>query len=55
VAAVIRGDGTGSTLDLPEGRWRDVLGGGERRLGGEAPLGELIDDHGLALFERMDQ
>ena len=55
VAAVIRGDGTGSTLDLPEGRWRDVLGGGERRLGGEAPLGELIDDHGLALFDRMDQ
>ena len=30
-AAVRRGDGTGSTLDLPEGRWRDVLGGGERR------------------------
>jgi (1->4)-alpha-D-glucan 1-alpha-D-glucosylmutase len=54
VAALIRGDGADVTLELPGGRWRDVLGGGERRLGGEVPLGELIDDHGLALLERMD-
>jgi (1->4)-alpha-D-glucan 1-alpha-D-glucosylmutase len=54
VAAVIRGDGSGVALDLPEGHWRDVLRGGERPLGGRVTLTDLIDEHGLALLERTD-
>jgi maltooligosyltrehalose synthase len=55
VAAVIRGDGSGVALDLPEGHWRDVLRGGERPLGGRVTLTDLIDEHGLALLERTDR
>ena len=44
-AAAVRGDG--GPVTLPAGRWRDVLGGGERE-GGDVPLGE----HGIALLER---
>jgi hypothetical protein len=52
---VIRGDGAGVALDLPDARWRDVLGGGERPLGGSGTLTDLIDEHGLALLERMNR
>jgi (1->4)-alpha-D-glucan 1-alpha-D-glucosylmutase len=54
VAAVLRGDGSGVTVDLPEGHWRNLLGGGERPLGGTMELSDLIDEHGLALLERTD-
>src|SRR4051794_4321430 len=45
VAAALRGDG--DPVELPSGRWRDVLAGGEHD-GGTIPLGE----HGIALLER---
>ena len=54
VAVVVRGDGSGVELDVPEGSWRDVLGGGEARRGGRVALGELVDEHGLVLLERGD-
>jgi (1->4)-alpha-D-glucan 1-alpha-D-glucosylmutase len=54
-AAAIRGDGAGEALDVPAGTWRDVLAGGERRLGGRVPLAELVDEHGLALLERVER
>jgi (1->4)-alpha-D-glucan 1-alpha-D-glucosylmutase len=43
-------------LEIPGGRWRDVLGagGGEREPGGRVPLRDLLDEHGLALWERAD-
>ena len=44
-----------ATVDVPEGTWRDVLGGSERVLGGPARVGELVDDHGLALLERVER
>ena len=48
VAVALRG--AGATVDVPAGTWRDVLAGGERRLGGPA---ELFDENGLALLERV--
>jgi (1->4)-alpha-D-glucan 1-alpha-D-glucosylmutase len=46
VAAAVRGEG--DPVPLPEGRWRDVLYGGEVDGAADVPLGE----HGIALFER---
>jgi (1->4)-alpha-D-glucan 1-alpha-D-glucosylmutase len=52
-AVAIRGDGAGAAVDVPAGTWRDVLDGGERRLGGPVPLPELLREHGLALLQRV--
>jgi (1->4)-alpha-D-glucan 1-alpha-D-glucosylmutase len=41
-----------SAVDVRAGTWRDVLAGGERRLGGRIPLAELLGEHGIALLER---
>ena len=49
VLAAVALRGEGAPVDVPAGTWRDVLAGGERRLGGPA---ELFDDSGLALLER---
>ncbi|MGH2920399.1 MAG: malto-oligosyltrehalose synthase [Solirubrobacteraceae bacterium] len=64
VVAFTRGDGDvlvavelrhapGVALDVPAGRWRDVLGETEPELGGETPLSELVGPLGLALLERV--
>src|ERR671932_237357 len=45
-AAVVRGDGAGVELELPPGRWRDVLGD-EEHGGGRAELAELAGEHGI--------
>jgi (1->4)-alpha-D-glucan 1-alpha-D-glucosylmutase len=42
-----------AALDAPGGRWRDVLRGEERSFGRRTRLGELIDEHGIAVFERL--
>jgi (1->4)-alpha-D-glucan 1-alpha-D-glucosylmutase len=42
-----------AALAAPAGRWRDVINGGERELGGTVALPDILDDHGLALFERV--
>jgi (1->4)-alpha-D-glucan 1-alpha-D-glucosylmutase len=52
-AVAMRGDGSGTAVDVPAGTWRDVLSGGERRLAGPVPLAELLDEHGIALLERV--
>jgi (1->4)-alpha-D-glucan 1-alpha-D-glucosylmutase len=42
-----------ATIDVPEGRYRDVLGGHEHELAGQTQVGELVEPHGLALLERV--
>ena len=65
VCAFARGDGdalvvvplrrsTGAALlDVPPGRYRDVLSGREHELAGSVPVGPLVEPHGLALLERV--
>jgi (1->4)-alpha-D-glucan 1-alpha-D-glucosylmutase len=52
VAVGIRGTLEGSALSAPRGRWRDVLRGGERTFAVAEPLADLLDDGGVAVFER---
>ena len=52
-ATAVRGDGGDGTVDVPAGRWRDVLAGAERELGGPVPAAELLGEHGIALLERV--
>jgi (1->4)-alpha-D-glucan 1-alpha-D-glucosylmutase len=40
-------------LELPGGRWRDVLRGEERSFQGRQPLSRLVDRHGVGVFERI--
>jgi (1->4)-alpha-D-glucan 1-alpha-D-glucosylmutase len=40
-------------LQGPGGRWRDALRGGERSLPPRAPLADVLDEHGIAVFERV--
>jgi hypothetical protein len=37
----------------PEGRWRDVLRGEERSFNRRHALGDVLGDHGIAVFERL--
>jgi (1->4)-alpha-D-glucan 1-alpha-D-glucosylmutase len=53
VLVAVRLRGEGGSVDVPAGTWRDVLVGGERRLGAATPLDELLDAYGLALLERV--
>jgi maltooligosyltrehalose synthase len=53
LAAVgVRAGWEADTMRAPAGRWRDVLSGGERELREMEPLGDLLDERGLALLER---
>ena len=47
-----RGPWDGTTLTLPEGRWRDVLGDGTTD-GGELAMAALLRDFPVALLERV--
>lgn len=47
-----RGGWGESRIGLPEGRWRDVLGGAEHE-GGMVPLAEILDDSPVALLVRV--
>jgi (1->4)-alpha-D-glucan 1-alpha-D-glucosylmutase len=51
-AAALRRSVPDGRVQVPAGRWRDVLGGGEHRLDGAVPLADLVGEHGIALFER---
>jgi (1->4)-alpha-D-glucan 1-alpha-D-glucosylmutase len=53
VAVATRPDVGEDRLRSPGGRWRDVLRGSERRLEGRVALSELLDEHGLAVYERV--
>jgi (1->4)-alpha-D-glucan 1-alpha-D-glucosylmutase len=37
----------------PGGRWRDVLRGDVRSFGAREPVGGVVDEHGLGVFERL--
>jgi (1->4)-alpha-D-glucan 1-alpha-D-glucosylmutase len=39
--------------DLPGGQWRDVLRGDERSFGAREPAARLLDEHRVAVFERL--
>jgi (1->4)-alpha-D-glucan 1-alpha-D-glucosylmutase len=47
-------DWSDASLTGVVGRWRDVLGGGERDLADTVGVAELVAPHGLALLERLD-
>jgi (1->4)-alpha-D-glucan 1-alpha-D-glucosylmutase len=51
-ATALRASEPAGPVAVPAGTWRDVLNGGEQRLGGAVPLAELLGDHGIALLER---
>ena len=53
VVVAIRPGASDGVVEVPAGRWRDVLAGDERSLAPKQPLAELLDDRGLAVFERM--
>jgi (1->4)-alpha-D-glucan 1-alpha-D-glucosylmutase len=53
-ATALRPGGEAASIAVPAGAWRDVLTGAERRLAGPTPLAELLDEHGIALLERVD-
>jgi len=40
-------------LQGPAGRWRDVLRGGERALHPRVPLADVLDQYGIAVYERV--
>jgi (1->4)-alpha-D-glucan 1-alpha-D-glucosylmutase len=50
---VLRGAGVGATIDVPEGRYRDVLSGREQALAGAVAVEQLVEPRGLALLERV--
>ncbi len=41
------------TLEAPSGRWVDVLRGEERTFSGRESLADVLDPHGIAVFERI--
>jgi (1->4)-alpha-D-glucan 1-alpha-D-glucosylmutase len=47
-------DSDDATITGLAGRWRDILGGGERDLGDIVGVPELVAPHGVALLERLD-
>ena len=53
VVVALRAPELGATIDVPPGRWRDVLTDAERDLGGPAPVQTLAMAHGFALLERV--
>jgi (1->4)-alpha-D-glucan 1-alpha-D-glucosylmutase len=53
VVVVPRGDVREGTLEAPKGRWRDVLRGDERSFNRRTPLGDIVDQHGIAVFDRV--
>jgi (1->4)-alpha-D-glucan 1-alpha-D-glucosylmutase len=53
VIAVRAGPYEGTLEGGPGGRWRDLLRGDERSFGRREPVARLVDDHGVAVFERL--
>jgi (1->4)-alpha-D-glucan 1-alpha-D-glucosylmutase len=53
LVAVATRPSTSGSLAGVDGRWRDVLHGGERSLNAGAPLAGLLDEHGIAVLERV--
>ena len=55
VVVGVRDGWRGATIAAPSGEWRDVLGAEReaRGLTGSEPLADLLDEHGVAVFERL--
>jgi (1->4)-alpha-D-glucan 1-alpha-D-glucosylmutase len=53
VAVATRPGPPADDLQGPAGRWRDVLHGGERSLHPRAPLADVLDEQGIAVYERV--
>ena len=53
VVVVPLGDVRDGALAAPPGRWRDVLHGEERSWSGRTPLGEVVGERGIGVFERV--
>jgi (1->4)-alpha-D-glucan 1-alpha-D-glucosylmutase len=52
VVAVLREPGLGAAIDVPAGRWRDVVTGREHELDGPTTVERLVGPDGIALLER---
>ena len=52
VVGVREGAGDG-VISAPEGEWRDILRGDTRTFSRREPLGELLGEFGVAVFERL--
>jgi (1->4)-alpha-D-glucan 1-alpha-D-glucosylmutase len=53
VAVAIREGAAAGSLESVGGRWRDVVRGDERSLGGAVPLGSLLGSDGFVVLERL--
>jgi (1->4)-alpha-D-glucan 1-alpha-D-glucosylmutase len=53
VAVATRPGPPADDLQGPAGRWRDVLRGGERSLHPRAALADVLDEQGIAVYERV--
>ena len=53
VVVATRPDASAGRLAAIGGRWRSVLGGEDRSLRAERPLGEVLDEHGIGVYERI--
>ncbi len=52
-AAATGPDGPAARLARIGGRWRSVLGGEERSLDADCPLDDVLDEQGIAVYERI--
>jgi (1->4)-alpha-D-glucan 1-alpha-D-glucosylmutase len=53
VAVSVGGAQLAESIELPRGRWRDVLRGDERSFEGRTAVADVLDSLGLAVFERL--
>jgi (1->4)-alpha-D-glucan 1-alpha-D-glucosylmutase len=53
VAVALRSDWAGAELEGPAGRWREVFSGEEYSFARRVPLGRVLSEHGVAVFERI--
>ena len=53
VVVALRETGASATLDVPAGRYRDVLSGREHAIASAPLVGQLVEPHGMALLERV--
>ena len=53
VIVALRDPGLDATIDIPPGRYRNVLTADELDLAGPTPAGRVVDPHALALLERL--
>jgi (1->4)-alpha-D-glucan 1-alpha-D-glucosylmutase len=53
VAVALRDTPPAGELTVPAGRWHDVLRGAQRELAGSQRLAGLLNEHGIAVLERL--